>query len=165
MNETPKWKQFEKFIAEMQRALTPEAKIQTNIKRRGRQKQRKTMAFFIVTMTHPDGEGWNTHLKAHIHYLQHLLGHGILRASGPLKGTDLRTGFLIITAASHADAQAIIAKDPFATEGLIDNLEITEWDPLFGIFAAESSGILGDLTISAASSRDLRGPELKEQKS
>jgi predicted helicase len=36
MAETPKWKQFEELIAEIQQELTPDAKIQTNIKRQGR---------------------------------------------------------------------------------------------------------------------------------
>jgi hypothetical protein len=36
MSETPKWKQFEDLVAEIQRELTPDAKIQTNIKRQGR---------------------------------------------------------------------------------------------------------------------------------
>jgi hypothetical protein len=36
MSKTLKWKQFENFVAEIQRELTPEAKIQTNIKRQRR---------------------------------------------------------------------------------------------------------------------------------
>lgn len=97
------------------------------------------MAFFLVTMSHPDGEGWNTHLKAHIDYLQELVEQGKLRASGPLRGTPLRTGFLILLADNKAEAEAIIAQDPFAIEGLIEELTIVEWDPLFGAFEAESS--------------------------
>lgn len=97
------------------------------------------MAFFLVTMAHPDGEGWATHLKAHIDYLEMLVDEGTLRASGPLKDTPLRTGFLILLADSKAEAEAIVAKDPFAIEGLIETLTIVEWDPLFGAFANESS--------------------------
>jgi hypothetical protein len=29
------------------------------------------MKFFIVTMTHPDGEGWNRHLAAHVYPSSH----------------------------------------------------------------------------------------------
>jgi Restriction endonuclease len=39
MAETPKWKQFEELAAEIQRELTPDAKIQTNIKRKGRRSE------------------------------------------------------------------------------------------------------------------------------
>src|SRR6266403_1289574 len=39
MAETPKWKQFEELAAEIQRELMPDAKIQTNIKRKGRRSE------------------------------------------------------------------------------------------------------------------------------
>jgi len=39
MSETPKWKQFEELAAEIQRELTPDAKIQTHIKRKGRRSE------------------------------------------------------------------------------------------------------------------------------
>jgi len=31
------------------------------------------MPFFIVTMSHPDGDGWNRHLSAHVAYLKDLI--------------------------------------------------------------------------------------------
>jgi uncharacterized protein YciI len=104
------------------------------------------MRFFTVTMAHPDGDGWNRNLDAHVKYLRKLVAAGSLRASGPLKGTTLRSGFLIFTAPDRATVEALVAADPFATEGLIEHLTITEWDPLFGTFAAESSGYLAGLS-------------------
>jgi uncharacterized protein YciI len=98
------------------------------------------MSFFIITMTHPDGDSWNRHLTDHVSYLQKLVKDGILRASGPLKNMPHRTGCLIIFAASRHEVEAVVSRDPFAREGLIENLTILEWDPLFGIFAAESAG-------------------------
>ncbi len=103
------------------------------------------MAFFIVTMSHPDGDGWNRHVAAHVAYLKELVAAGSLRASGRLIGTRLRSGFLIFTVADRTKAEALVAADPFAVEGLIESLTITEWDPLFGAFAAESSGHLPGL--------------------
>lgn len=100
------------------------------------------MAIFTVMMTHPDGEGWATHLKPHVDYLQKILAEGKLKASGPLKGTRLRSGFLIIAAADRAEAEAIIAGDPFSTENLIVDLVINEWDPVFGAFHDISSKTL-----------------------
>lgn len=103
------------------------------------------MPFFIVTMTHPDGDGWGLHVAAHVRYLQALVRAGELRASGPLKGAPKRAGFLIFRAASRARVDALISNDPFASEGLIETSTVTEWDPLFGTFAEESSGKLPGL--------------------
>jgi uncharacterized protein len=97
------------------------------------------MAFFLVTMTHPDGEGWGIHVKAHVGYLLGLIKQGKIRASGPLSGMAKRAGFIIMTVDSLGEAQRLVAEDPFAIEGLIDELTILEWNPLFGAFADESS--------------------------
>jgi uncharacterized protein YciI len=86
------------------------------------------------------------HLAAHVVYLKTLVAAGSLRASGPLKGTRLRSGFLIFMVPDRATVEALVAADPFATKGLIESLTITEWDPLFGAFAAESSGNLAGLS-------------------
>jgi uncharacterized protein len=106
------------------------------------------MRFFIVTMSHPDGDGWNRHLAAHVAYLKGLVAAGSLRASGRLIGTKLRSGFLIFTVPDRAAVEALVAADPFAVEGLIETLTIIEWDPLFGAFAAESTGHLPELAVS-----------------
>lgn len=100
------------------------------------------MAIYIVTMTHPDGPGWNQHVLVHVEYLLGLIDKGVLKASGPLKGTPLRAGFLIMQAESPEAVQAIVADDPFAKENLIVALTIEEWDPLFGAFGEISSKIL-----------------------
>jgi uncharacterized protein len=103
------------------------------------------MSFFIVTMSHPDGDGWNRHLAAHVVYLRWLVARGMLRASGRLIGTPLRSGFLIFVAPDRATVEALVAKDPFSVEGLIVSLTILEWDPLFGVFAEESTGRMPEL--------------------
>ncbi|MDR3519125.1 MAG: YciI family protein [Azospirillaceae bacterium] len=103
------------------------------------------MPFFIAIMAHPDGDGWNRHRAAPAACLKNLVAAGSLRASGPLIGTPLRSGFLIFTGPDRAKVEAPVAADPFAVERLIESLTITEWDPLFGPFAAESSGHLPGL--------------------
>ncbi len=45
------------------------------------------MSFFLVTYVHPDEDGWNRHLAAHLEYLEKLLAESTLRASGPFLGT------------------------------------------------------------------------------
>jgi uncharacterized protein YciI len=97
------------------------------------------MAFFLVTMTHPDGEGWGVHVAAHVGYLRGLIDQGKIRASGPVTGLGKRAGFIIMTVESLEEAQRLVADDPFALEGLIDELTILAWDPLFGALSAESS--------------------------
>jgi hypothetical protein len=44
------------------------------------------MAFFLVTMTHPDGDGWGRHVVPHVNYLNSLIEVGKIRASGPATG-------------------------------------------------------------------------------
>jgi hypothetical protein len=50
MAATPKWKQFEDLVAEIQRELTPEAKIETNVKREGRRSHRPRQIDILVEM-------------------------------------------------------------------------------------------------------------------
>lgn len=103
------------------------------------------MAFFLVTLTHPDGDGWNRHLAPHVEYLKELVKSGALKAAGPLKGTPQRAGFLIFSAVDREAVNALVQGDPFAAQGVIESISITEWDPLFGAFADESSGELAGL--------------------
>ena len=97
------------------------------------------MPFFLVTMTHPDGDGWDLHVRPHVDYLLELVQKKLLKASGPLKGLPLRAGFLILVAGDRAEVETIVAGDPFAKQDLIVDLTIHEWDPLFGVFEEESS--------------------------
>ena len=101
------------------------------------------MAFFLVTMTHPDGEGWGQHVMPHVGFLQELIEAGKVRASGPVTGLGKRAGFFIMTVDNREEAERLIAQDPFAIEGLIDELTILEWNPIFGAFAEEVSRARG----------------------
>jgi uncharacterized protein len=95
--------------------------------------------FFVVTMTHPDGPEWGQHVLPHVEYLKGLIETGKLRASGPVIGGALRAGLLLFTVKDRAELDALIAGDPFAIEGLIAELTVTEWNPLFGAFAGEAA--------------------------
>lgn len=97
------------------------------------------MPLFVVTYDHPDTDGWARHLIAHVGWLQDRLADGTLLASGPFTGSADHTALLIVAAADPADAHALVATDPFATAGLIANLAVREWDPIFGAFNARSS--------------------------
>ena len=93
----------------------------------------------MVTMTHPDGEGWGRHVVPHVEFLQSLIKAGKIRASGPVTGLGKRAGFIIVTADSREEVDRLIARDPFAIEGLIDELTILAWDPMFGSVADDTS--------------------------
>ena len=104
------------------------------------------MHIYIVRMDHPDGSGWNTFVREHVIYLKGLIEQGKLLASGPLKNTPLRAGFLIFRAETRDEVQSMIGADPFAREGLIAHLDIQHWDPLFGQLRSYSShNASGDL--------------------
>lgn len=97
------------------------------------------MALFAITYTHPDAAGWQTHLMAHIGWLQDRLADGSLLASGPFRDVEGHRAMLIMAAVDEAAMRASIATDPFAVEGLIADLTITRWDPIFGAFNPHSS--------------------------
>lgn len=95
------------------------------------------MKFFVVTMSHPDGSGWGEHVLPHVEYLKGLIDAGKLRASGPVVGGALRAGLLVFTVEDRSELDALIAADPFAIQGLIEELTVAEWNPMFGAFAGE----------------------------
>ena len=97
------------------------------------------MSFFIVRFEHPDAQGWQEQLAAHLDWLREHVTDGSVRASGPLVGAPDRAALLIMAAPDRATLDAIIATDPFAVHGLIENMTVAEWDPLFGVWAKESS--------------------------
>lgn len=99
------------------------------------------MPYYIVTMTHPDGEGWGLHVLAHVAFLKRLIDAGQVLVSGPVSGLGKRAGFIIMTVGSVTEARDVIAQDPFAVEGLIDELTILEWTPMFGSLNGTKSAL------------------------
>lgn len=99
-----------------------------------------SLKLFVVTYTHPDESGWQDFLTPHIAYLERLANEGALAASGPFVGTGERSAMLLLRAASREAALALIAEDPYMTEGLVGESQVTEWKPIFGPSSAE----LGD---------------------
>ena len=97
------------------------------------------MSFFLVHYSHPDEQGWKQHLEPHLDWLLDRLEDGSLVASGPAVGTEVRSAMLLFKAPDRDSARAIVDTDPFMTEGQVAELWITEWDPYFGSFHAQSS--------------------------
>ena len=97
------------------------------------------MPLYVVTYEHPDEAGWREHVTPHVGWLQDRLADGSLLASGPFSGDATRTALPILTAPDREAVEALIATDPFAVHGLIADMTVREWDPIFGAFNARSS--------------------------
>lgn len=97
------------------------------------------MPLYAVTYDHPDEDGWRTHVLLHVAWLQDCLADGSLLASGPLGTAGVKSALLVMTASDRPTLDRLIATDPFAIEGLIGNITIREWDPIFGAFNERSS--------------------------
>ena len=90
------------------------------------------MKLFVVTYVHPDEEGWQKFLAPHIEYLEKLTKEGSLCVSGPSVGTPEKSAMLIVSAPSREDALDLTAKDPYMVQGLVSEINVTEWKPMFG---------------------------------
>ena len=97
------------------------------------------MSLFVITYTHPNPAGWTRHLPAHLDWLVAGMESGRLRASGDTRQTPIRSALLVVAATDHESAAAFIATDPFVTEGLVGEMTITEWNPVFGAFNSDSN--------------------------
>lgn len=89
-------------------------------------------AIYLVRFEHPDEAGWQAWVRPHVGWIREQVEQGVVIASGPSVGTPTRQGLLVMRAADRSDLEAIIRTDPFWVNGIIDNLQITQWDPLFG---------------------------------
>ena len=97
------------------------------------------MPLYSVTYEHPDEDGWKQHVTAHVGWLQERLKDGSLLASGPFTNPDIKAALLIMCAPDRPTLDSLISSDPFAKEGLIENMTIEEWDPIFGAFNDRST--------------------------
>ena len=75
----------------------------------------------------------------HVGWLREQVAAGALRASGPIADNAMKRAMLIVAAADEAAVRAMVATDPFAVHGLIADMSIAEWDPIFGAFNGDST--------------------------
>jgi uncharacterized protein YciI len=97
------------------------------------------MPVYAINYEHPNEAGWRQHLPPHIGWLQDRLKDGSLLASGPFANSPQRAAMLVMYAQDRAAIDALIASDPYAVEGLIENMTVREWDPIFGDFTERSN--------------------------
>ena len=75
----------------------------------------------------------------HVMWLREQVAAGVLRASGPIVDPAVKRAMLVIAGEDEAAVRAIVDTDPFAIHGLIADMEIAEWDPIFGAFNRDST--------------------------
>ena len=106
------------------------------------------MQLFLVRLVHPDEETWKRWVRPHVEWVQEHVAQGAIVASGPSVGTAVRQGWLVIRADDESSLREFITTDPFWDAGVIEDLLIVQWDPIFGDLA-ELSSARGGIDLSA----------------
>ena len=97
------------------------------------------MPLFLVRLVHPDEATWKRWVRPHVEWVQEHVAQDVIVASGPSVGTAVRQGWLIMRAEGEPSLRELIATDPFWDAGVIEDLLIVQWDPIFGRLAELSS--------------------------
>lgn len=85
------------------------------------------MATFAVVYTFSDNEAVRLETRPkHREYLKGILEAGNIALSGPF--VDDSGALIVIEADSLADAERIVANDPYRAAGVVDNALIREWN-------------------------------------
>ena len=81
------------------------------------------MLFVIIGHDSPEGPAKRPHVRpAHLAHLEPLAKAGRVKLAGPFLD---RTGSLIVLEAeSLAEVWALVARDPYVTEGVFDRVEV-----------------------------------------
>lgn len=94
------------------------------------------MAFFAVRYTYADDPRLDEVRPEHRRFLGSLAEQGTLKASGPYVDVDPAAALLIFEAASADEVRETLSADPFQREGLVVGIDVTEWNPVIGVFAS-----------------------------
>jgi uncharacterized protein YciI len=91
------------------------------------------MAIFAVTYRYTDDTTTRDNVRAvHRDYLRGLAEQGLLLLSGPYGADEAPGALLMFRGDDKAQVTALVEKDPFTTNGVIAETEITEWEPVIG---------------------------------
>ena len=93
---------------------------------------------YAITYVHPDEQRWNEFLEPHLHWIQKLLDEGSILASGPLPDAPVLSAIIIMKARDRAQVDNLLATDPYIAEGLVTELTVLRWQPIFGLLAEHS---------------------------
>lgn len=92
------------------------------------------MGTFAVTYSYSaaTSAGRDAHRPRHVEFLQEQFDGGRLVKSGPFGPGEDPGALLIIEADSKADAEALMDRDPFYLNGLVEQRSIRQWNVVFG---------------------------------
>jgi uncharacterized protein YciI len=95
------------------------------------------MPVFAVRYDYVNDEaGLDKHRQGHRDFLKALAENGTLRASGPFGADGGSRGALLLFRGRSAGAiRKMLAADPFATAGLIKQMDVREWAVVTGPIA------------------------------
>lgn len=93
------------------------------------------LSTWTITYVHPDLERWNQFLEAHLRWIEQRLDDGSIIASGPLPDELLLSALIIMDARDRTHVDQLLAGDPFMAEGLVTQLTVRRWEPIFGMLA------------------------------
>ncbi|WP_409484411.1 YciI family protein [Arsenicicoccus dermatophilus] len=94
------------------------------------------MAFYAVRYTYADDPRLDEVRPTHREFLGSLVERGLLKASGPYVGTTPASALLIFEAGSADEVRSTLEQDPFQHAGLVTGVDVTEWNPVIGVFAS-----------------------------
>jgi uncharacterized protein YciI len=87
------------------------------------------MKYAAIAVYTPDASIIVKARPAHREYLAGLMERGKLVISGPF--SDDRGGLLVYEAETPAEAEQLVAEDPFAKQGVFVSWEIRSWNVIF----------------------------------
>jgi len=93
------------------------------------------MSTWVIAYVHPDQERWNQFLEPHLHWIEQHLDDGRIIASGPLPDEQQLSALIIMDARDRDHVDQLLAGDPFVAEGLVTELTVQRWEPIFGLLA------------------------------
>jgi uncharacterized protein len=91
------------------------------------------MTIFAVTYRYSEDVATRDALRTeHRDYLRGLANQGLLLVSGPFGPAEPAGALLLFRTDDRAHVDALIAKDPFTTNGVIADTTAAEWEPVIG---------------------------------
>lgn len=95
-----------------------------------------TMTYFIATYAYGDATLIQETRPAHRDFITALKDEGKVVAAGPFAG-DTQSAIILRLAegATRADAEALLADDPYLAAGALADRELREWNPVINIWA------------------------------
>ncbi|GAA1867473.1 YciI family protein [Brevibacterium marinum] len=94
------------------------------------------MPVFAVNYVYgPDTDTRMEARPAHRAWQSELYEAGTVLASGPLDDDPVPGGLLLMQASDREEINRLLARDPYASVGVIDETHVREWTPVFGPFA------------------------------